>query len=485
MTDEDPPFKDLADEQRSIPARSKLYNLTPEGIGTWRIESLASYLSRLAHAHGVKCRTLASTVSKAMPDHLKRSNERGWDEMAIPSNTLVTDAWNDALKTLSPREDLDVMTLAILKGRVSVRGLLHTNRRWCPLCMQEDYSRAVPYRYLIWEVGVVEACPSHGITLISGCSCGDLKIRTHPVESWSHECPKCGDRIDQVREDTLREASPSALRRAVIIREALEDPLFVSRPNGLPADGFAVFLRRLLSRLPRGGQRHLAQLTGLEASSFFGWKTRRHLPTLKAIISFSEIYGLPLFDVLSGNGEPIELFPVPLPPKRPHRFPKNSKARKLATLERIQVALMAQGPVDPIPAWARLAKLAGVHPATLNSWFPRLARIYGEVIAAQQSELRMNRRLRRLEEFRLVAVGLAEMGICPTRSRVSVALKGHGVWMLEERGGCDEICREIRAKFGITIRNGIESGAKEQRMFQEFMKNCGKKANGEGLVRNL
>jgi hypothetical protein len=40
------------------PPRSRLYSLQPMGLGTSRVESLTSYLTRLAQAHTVSLRTL-------------------------------------------------------------------------------------------------------------------------------------------------------------------------------------------------------------------------------------------------------------------------------------------------------------------------------------------------------------------------------------------------------------------------------------------
>ncbi len=43
-----------------LPARSRLYSIRPEGVGTARVESLTSYIQRLAGAHGVATRALVS-----------------------------------------------------------------------------------------------------------------------------------------------------------------------------------------------------------------------------------------------------------------------------------------------------------------------------------------------------------------------------------------------------------------------------------------
>jgi hypothetical protein len=45
-----------------------LYPLAPIGVGTPLVESLTSYLTRLAHAHGVTVKTLAAVEIASLVD---------------------------------------------------------------------------------------------------------------------------------------------------------------------------------------------------------------------------------------------------------------------------------------------------------------------------------------------------------------------------------------------------------------------------------
>src|SRR5438105_13804339 len=53
----------------AMPPRSRLYSLEPIGIGTPQTESLTSYISRLAAAHGVRVRDL---VLDELLAHIRR-----------------------------------------------------------------------------------------------------------------------------------------------------------------------------------------------------------------------------------------------------------------------------------------------------------------------------------------------------------------------------------------------------------------------------
>src|SRR2546426_11940697 len=58
MTDAPIPFEVWAPALEAPPPRSRLYSLEPIGIGTPEVESLSSYLNRLAQAHCVTVTTL-------------------------------------------------------------------------------------------------------------------------------------------------------------------------------------------------------------------------------------------------------------------------------------------------------------------------------------------------------------------------------------------------------------------------------------------
>lgn len=445
MTPEGPPLMDLAEAQREMPPRSRLFNLMPEGLGTWRVESLASYLGRLAFAHGVKCRTLATRViSRSMVGRENRLHERGWDEKALPSCTPVTRAWFDSLSALSPRNDLEALTLSALEGVISTRGLIHNNRRWCPNCVSEDLKQGIPYGYLIWEIAAFEACPVHGIRLIDRCTCGYLGNRNHPIESMVSRCPKCGDHFHQMPAEAPTKVSFSEICRSQILLDALESEVFLHRRHRLPTNGFSNFLGRLFTRLKPKGPGELAQLVRFDKASLHGWKHQQHLPTLEAVIRFAETYDLSLLDVLSGAGEPKQPIPKPVPPKSPPRYQRQSTQRKLEALQKISAELHAQNAKDRIPTLAALARIARISRGTLVVWFPTFAMAHSRARSEQRLELAKSKMQMRIDEFRTVAKRLAELGINPNRSRVSSHLSGHGVWMVKERALCDAICAEVR-----------------------------------------
>src|SRR5258708_2036374 len=97
-------LKDL--EESLIPSRSRLYHLEPIGIGTPFVESLTSYIVRLAHAHCVEPRILV--IHEILP-YLKKLGWPGSKKprlLAINGIGSLASHWVRAVEELTLRRNL-------------------------------------------------------------------------------------------------------------------------------------------------------------------------------------------------------------------------------------------------------------------------------------------------------------------------------------------------------------------------------------------
>src|SRR6266568_5507760 len=125
MTDAPIPFEVWAPALEAPPPRSRLYSLEPIGIGTPEVESLSSYLNRLAQAH---CVTVSALIAHELVPHVdtlasararrapspSREVPRGLGQLLAPriyglGRTAAT--WVDGLEGLTGRRDLRFLTL--------------------------------------------------------------------------------------------------------------------------------------------------------------------------------------------------------------------------------------------------------------------------------------------------------------------------------------------------------------------------------------
>jgi len=69
----------------AAPPRSRLYNLEPVGIGTPEVESLGSYINRLAQAH---CVTVSALLKHELVPHIGKKEATDEGKPAAPTRWL-------------------------------------------------------------------------------------------------------------------------------------------------------------------------------------------------------------------------------------------------------------------------------------------------------------------------------------------------------------------------------------------------------------
>src|SRR5258708_6778266 len=116
-----------------IPPRSRLYSLTPLGLNSPFVESLTSYLCRLAYEHHVQVGTLIQySIAPVLGKHyIVNGQSRGVSSFLryaspINGNGIMASDWVDALESLTLRTDLALLTLLIASNALSQRDLLQS-----------------------------------------------------------------------------------------------------------------------------------------------------------------------------------------------------------------------------------------------------------------------------------------------------------------------------------------------------------------------
>ena len=178
------------------PVHSRLYALEPLGMGTPHVESLTSYLARLAEAHSVSLRTLAKQELLPLLKREYLSNPFGnsldafWIEAARALNgtgALAKD-WAQSLEHLTLRKDLRFLTLLPWAAVLTQQRLLRLTRAWCTDCFMEwQTAGQLIHEPLLWSVKIVSVCFRHQRTLLERCPYPDCGT-TLPVLT-SYFCP--------------------------------------------------------------------------------------------------------------------------------------------------------------------------------------------------------------------------------------------------------------------------------------------------------
>ena len=156
-------------EKPIIPPSSSLHHLEAVGIGTPYVESLTSYIARLAESHSVLpsvliSKKIAPYLKKVFVKSLSSRRLRALFDRARALNGTGDIAMDfvQALETLTLRSDLCFLTLLNCASILSPRGLFRGYKAWCPACYQKwRLSGQVVYEPLLWAIETVKVCLQH------------------------------------------------------------------------------------------------------------------------------------------------------------------------------------------------------------------------------------------------------------------------------------------------------------------------------------
>jgi len=206
-----------------IPPRSQLYALEPIGIGTNWVESLTSYVGRLAAAHSVKVGDLVGRVlsqvsnpeDSIMPLEA-RAAMRGGHGFKVSSYTIngVTDRtrkWVQALERATCRRDLRYLTLLSFRYTLPDH-LFHRHRTWCSLCLEQwRLNGQTVYEPLLWAIKTSSYCPAHLQRLSYTCPCCGRTMSPLSVLFRPGYCGHCSRWLGALDPETEEEPQSNSL----------------------------------------------------------------------------------------------------------------------------------------------------------------------------------------------------------------------------------------------------------------------------------
>ena len=210
-----------------IPPRSQLYGLEPINIGTALVESLTSYVGRLAAAHSLKVGDLAGRILSQASDPEDaiispeaRAARRGGPGFKVSSYTVngVTDRarkWVQALERATCRRDLSYLTLLPFRYALPDH-LFHRHRTWCTLCFEHwRLSGQSVYEPLLWAIKTSSHCPVHLRQLHNICPCCGRTMSALSVFFRPGCCGHCGSwlGVPDLKTDESQPGSPTEDQR--------------------------------------------------------------------------------------------------------------------------------------------------------------------------------------------------------------------------------------------------------------------------------
>jgi hypothetical protein len=449
-----------------IPVRSTLYALSPIGVGTAFVESLTSYIARLADAHSVFCgRLIEKAIVPLVPGYSPLEQQHGLFRGDGDKSNLVNAEGVralyavQALEALTLRTDLRHLTLLFLTDMLYIRGLIRHTKAWCPACYEEwRVAGQIVYDPLLWVFQEISSCMYHKQHLQTACPYQDCGHSFQPL-AWRAQpgyCPFCQRWLGMPLE-MAGKANVPLTEEEIIWQQWVSDtlgatltvaPTFSSRPA---REQVSRVLAHAVQQLSGGCIATLARTLGLGVPQLGQWVRNEKVPQMDMLLRLCYALSLPLHEVLFHD--PSTLHPQVrgkvVPPQSWRRRPGLPLDREFIRQE-LDKAL-ASDECPPL-SLAEVARRLGYEPVVLyqchSSACYAIARRYKDYLQ-QRKEARMHSYR---EEIRQAALLLRKEGVTLTRKHITPHLNPPAIMRNPViRKLVDEVIREVEMSDGAKL----------------------------------
>ncbi len=150
---------------------SRLYSLEPRGVGSAHVESLTSYLGRLAYAHQVSVsKLILHEIAPVFRRPKTKGSFFGADNCGLLRANDLSKELIWILQRLTGRLDLSYLTILPWAEIMATPETVRPHRAWCSGCLEEQRSTGeLIYEPLWWGFQLIVICPRHTQALQTQC----------------------------------------------------------------------------------------------------------------------------------------------------------------------------------------------------------------------------------------------------------------------------------------------------------------------------
>jgi len=263
------------------------------------IESLTSFVTRVAASHLVRTRSLLRFVGNVYSDQNAISTHWTTDVASLNGLGIVAEQTTKLIGIATGAEGLRRATFANLKNVVpsSAHGLLYRNRRICPACFREDRDcDGFVHDRLTWSFMPIDTCPAHRTPLVDKCPRCSSQLKYLAQFPDLGSCVSCRFDLSTTRQSF---ASPARVARAGYFSHEVEE--LVSRHEPLAASGLITYLNQM-NALGVSFQ-EIAEAAGLDKAVIRDWRTKKRRPRVLSLMALSAAWGVSTAAILEN---PIE-----------------------------------------------------------------------------------------------------------------------------------------------------------------------------------
>jgi hypothetical protein len=179
---------DLHDIQPVSP--SALFALEPLGIGTPSMESLSSYVKRLAYYHHLRVVDFLAYCATQTDESAMMATTHKFHRIdGICGSGQV---WSRLIAHLTRRLDVLYLSMSYWDCILNPYRLMKQHQTWCPLCYAASQEAQTPiYAPLLWSLNAVDICLIHDVRLVALCPHCNRRFHSLTNNAMCGFCPKC------------------------------------------------------------------------------------------------------------------------------------------------------------------------------------------------------------------------------------------------------------------------------------------------------
>jgi len=185
------------------------------GLGTPDVESLPSYIHRLAHAHQVTVSTLLKRIAawyqsnnKSSIIKLSRIGSAGDISVYVRPNQGTHDLITILSEAVGHKQLSGTTFISIKEVLVRTASVFSKRIRWCPDCMRIFKAREDGgYFKLIWSVDAITHCLEHKTKLVEKCPVCRHYQGGYGYKNEPGYCQKCGTSLSQTNWEDFHQSS--------------------------------------------------------------------------------------------------------------------------------------------------------------------------------------------------------------------------------------------------------------------------------------
>ncbi|MCY9764988.1 TniQ family protein [Paenibacillus alvei] len=349
----------------NVPKRSNYSSLKPVGVGTPFVESLTSYLTRLAEIH---CVNVTDIVMEACVN-IKWVNE--YATYLNDHDSLVEEIVHHLEKNIICRE---LNPLTLINWRFVDRGIVRRNKAWCPICFfQWQESNQIMYEPLIWCFKIIDICIIHHTLLETSCPSCNRKLKYFYKGVKVGYCPHCCKSLAKSPISTELPQIPEnekLLKQKYIIlniAELLENNQYLK--NNDTKESIQKILDKIIYKHYDNNLAEFARDVQRMPFKIWGWRKGTNKPQLDNIIWLAIILNTSVFSLLKGR----DIKKVIIDNTANKLYVKKKYRPNISEI--IKNALEEAMLEEPPPSLSQIAKRVSCRPHFVKKKFPEECKI--------------------------------------------------------------------------------------------------------------